>query len=49
MNYLPLLLQVPVATGPQGLDVDGLQAMLEQPGGPRQVQRQKLSRTAPAQ
>lgn len=37
MDSLPLLLQVPVPTGPQGIDVDGLQVMLEQPGGPRWV------------
>lgn len=27
--------QVPVPTGPAGLDVDGLQTLLEQPGAPR--------------
>jgi hypothetical protein len=44
MDYLLLLLQVPVPTGPHGLDVDGLQAILEQPGGPRHVWRQGTSR-----
>lgn len=30
-----LAVQVPVPTGPHGLDVDGLQKLLEQPGAPR--------------